>query len=205
MPSRNALWDMVKGGYPDNVWTAFSWTGSTVVFGLLPMLLSLLGFLIVNRPQEILVLLTNGEVLMVSNTIVCSAAILLGKDRAPNGKRFGRVPYIQLATIIVAATSFNYGVIRTLQIIHYTNINGVLVVSMTVVLFLVGCLYAFVVVTLDESLNPKQDFEEVYDKGDAKLEEDFLLATGAVPDGQPKKSGKRPVGGNDDEGGEING
>lgn len=116
MPSKSAVMDLLKGGYPENISAAIKWTGSTVIFGLLPMLLSLLGFLIVNKPQEILVLLTNGEVLMVSNTIVCSAAILLGKDRSPTGKYFGRVPYIQFATIIVAATSFNYGVIRTLVV-----------------------------------------------------------------------------------------
>jgi len=197
--------DLLKGGYPENVSAAIKWTGSTVIFGLLPMLLSLLGFQIVNKPQEILVLLTNGEVLMVSNTIVCSAAILLGKDRSPTGKYFGRVPYIQFATIIVAATSFNYGVIRTLQIIHYANINGTLVVSMTVGLFLVGCIYAIVVVTLDESLEPKQDFEQVYDKGEAKLEEDFLLATGVAPAARVPVPENRPVKGDNDAGGESNG
>jgi hypothetical protein len=189
---------MLKGGYPENVRAAIGWTGSTVIFGLLPMILSLVGFLIVNRPQEILVLLTNGEVLMVSNTIVCSAAILLGKDRSPTGKHFGRVPYIQFATIIVAATSFNYGVIRTLQIIHYTNINGTLVVSMTVGLFLVGCIYALIVVTLDESLEPQQNFEQVYDKAEAKLQEDFLSATGRVPAARARSFEKSHIGGDDE-------
>jgi hypothetical protein len=76
---------------------------------------------------------------------------------------------------------------------------------MTIALFLVGCIYAFVVVTLDESLNPKEDLEEIYEKGDAKLEEDFLLATGAVPGERPRVHGKESIRGNGDDGGEING
>lgn len=176
MSDRSALMELLIDGYPENLKAASGWTGFTVLLGLLPMLLSIVGFLIADQAQGITTLLGNGEVLMVSNTIVCSAAILLGKDRAPTGKRFRTVPFIQFGTLIVATTSFLYGVVRTLEIIHYSNMKNNLVVWFTAALFLIGCFYALIVVMVDESLENRKNFEDVYGKGDAALEEQFRVA-----------------------------
>ena len=57
MSDRSALMELLIDGYPENLKAASGWTGFTVLLGLLPMLLSIVGFLIADQAQGITTLI----------------------------------------------------------------------------------------------------------------------------------------------------
>lgn len=153
MATANTFWKVVKGANRDNWGAAGLWLGYTVMFGLLPIWLAILGQLATKQHTiKWLEFIAHGEVLLFCTSLVANTTRLMTEQ--PGKKAFVRPGIFQLTMWFIVLSST--GLFAAAKVLTAQNIelDAVFVSAASIVLWLSSVGFSFLVVLIDSTRLP---------------------------------------------------
>lgn len=192
MLSVRSVVKQIERSTPEQREAAFLAVLSAIVIGAFPLLVTTLILMFVHRITlgAVGAVFFDGEVLILTNAIVATAAMLIGKRRR-SAQNFPGGPFFILAgALLLALSTACFVCVRMVDIVDYKDVAWYALDAATVVVFALGAVYAYFLFLLDIVITPIGiDPEKEFDNSEAAIEAKRAKRKGE----QPQEASQEPA------------
>ena len=154
-----AVFERISGGTTEQKEAALWAVAPALLLGTLPLLLTALLLIFVNRLSlaALGTLFLDGELLVLTNAIVATSAMLIGKGRKDAESFPGGEFFILIGVLLLVLSTGCFVCIRMFDIVQYKTVNWTALGVAMILVFALGALYAYFLFLLDLVISPRGD------------------------------------------------